>query len=110
MVSKVIITILLLGVIALGCVYLYNESAKEVTDGPEYVYCPTESTFTNMWNSWSFDYINENPYNRVDEQMQDWNTLMQLNGCGEEWLDPLTDLIEQQNNVGTPVHWYHEAN
>jgi hypothetical protein len=72
--------------------------------------CPSESTFTNVWNDWSYNYINENPYNSVDEQMNDWNTLMVQNNCGDEWFDPLADLIEQQAASGTPVYWEHDTN
>jgi hypothetical protein len=72
----------------------------------ERVYCPTETTFTEIWNHWSYEYINSNPYAGVDEQMDDWNALMVQNGCSEEWFDPLADLIEQQGASGTPVYWY----
>lgn len=37
--------------------------------------------------------------------MSDWNALMVQNDCGEEWFDPLDDLIEQQTASATPVYW-----
>ena len=68
--------------------------------------CPTEDTFNEFWNQWSFQYINDNPYATIEMQMEDWNYLVNLYECGEEWLDPLADLIEQQGASGTPVYWY----
>ena len=87
-------------------------SPNEDTSAPEiqYVHCPDQENFTDVWNSWSYEYINDNPYNSVDEQMRDWNELMLNNSCGDEWLNPLDDLIEQQSASGTPVYWKYDSN
>lgn len=72
----------------------------------EYVQCPNEANFNEVWNQWSYEYINGNPYADVDEQMSTWNALMVQNGCPEHWFDPLSELIEQHGASGTPVYWY----
>ena len=61
----------------------------------DYYRCPDEEIFERFWNSWSYDYLNNNPGVHIDTQMSDWNNLMIANDCGEEWLNPLDDLIEQ---------------
>lgn len=74
----------------LGCVeaaYYPNELEGD------YMYCPDEESFTEFWNSWSFQYLTDNPDVDVDTQMDDWNALMVANECGEAWFNPLDDLI-----------------
>ncbi len=68
--------------------------------------CPTESTFTEFWNAWSYQYLSDNPNADIYMQMEDWNTLVVLNECGNEWLDPLDDIIKEYSASSTPVYWY----
>ena len=68
--------------------------------------CPTESNFTEFWNAWSYQYLTDNPNSDIDMQMEDWNTLVVFHGCGEEWLNPLDEMIEEHGASSTPVYWY----
>ena len=68
--------------------------------------CPTESTFEEFWNAWSYQYLTDNPNADIDTQVEDWNTLVALNECGEEWLDPLDEMIKEYGASGSPVYWY----
>jgi len=110
--SRVIKICLVLTVVVIVCLYYNSQTPKITTEviTSEQSECPTDATFTEMWNRWSFDYINENPMNGIEAQMQDWNTLMVQNNCGEEWFDPLADLIEQQRASATPVYWEYDSN
>ena len=91
-------------------VFLIDTDSDTLNQTPavEYVACPTEETFNQLWNQWSYEYINQNPYATIDDQMGAWNALMFQNGCGPEWYNPLSDLIEQQGASGTQVYWYTE--
>ncbi len=68
--------------------------------------CPTDTNFEEFWNAWSYQYLTDNPDADIDMQMEDWNTLVGLNDCGEEWLDPLDEMIKEYSASGTPVYWY----
>ncbi|MBY0537813.1 hypothetical protein K2P47_00255 [Patescibacteria group bacterium] len=68
--------------------------------------CPTESNFEQFWNDWSYQYLTDNPDVDIDTQMEDWNTLVVLHDCGEEWLNPLDEMIKEHGASGTPVYWY----
>jgi len=76
----------------------------------DYVQCPTTDTFTAIWNTWSYEYLTDNPGVNIDTQMDAWNAKIITNGCNEEWLDPLDDLIEQQAASSTSVYWYEDTN
>ena len=106
------ISAIFLVLLVLGIVILLVVSSDSVAHNSNIgrTGCPTESNFTDVWNSWSYNYINKNPHNSVEEQMQDWNALMRVNECGEEWFDPLADLIEQQTASATPVYWEYDSN
>ena len=69
-------------------------------------YCPTETNFEEFWNAWSYQYLTDNPNAGIDTQMEDWNTLVALNDCGEEWLNPLDEMIKEYGASSTPVYWY----
>lgn len=81
--------------------YLQKSNSPPIT-----TVCPTESTFTEFWNAWSYQYLTDNPDADIDMQMQDWNTLVVINDCGKEWLNPLDEMIKQNGASGTPVYWY----
>lgn len=68
--------------------------ATKVPEPVEYVTCPNEQNFNEVWNHWSYGYLVANPGVGIDTQMNDWNVLMVQNGCDEEWLNPLDDLID----------------
>jgi len=112
MVNKLLAT----GVVAIVCIsgYIYftPDTSKMITttDEYDYVLCPTTNTFTTIWNTWSYEYLTDNPAVDVDTQMDAWNAKIITNGCDEEWLDPLDDLIEQESASATPVYWYNESN
>ena len=93
---------------AVVSIYLLLNQTDNLVTEPEYDYvqCPTKDNFEQLWNIWSYEYINQNPDADVDTQMADWNSKIMTNGCGEEWLNPLADLIEQHGASGTPVYWY----
>jgi len=56
--------------------------------------CPTDAeSFAMYWNGWSADYLTYHPEADVDTQMDEWNIMMTQNDCGDEWIDPLDDLI-----------------
>lgn len=104
MVNKNIIITAIVSFIAGLSVYHVFLVDRQVTipaiEEPEYdyLYCPDEENFDRFWNAWSTTYLTNNPNVDVDTQMNDWNTLMIENGCGEQWLNPLDDLIEDYQN------------
>ena len=111
MIQKILIAVLsFVAGIVVYQIFLLSEQtvATESGDEVDYVRCPSEENFNEVWNYWSYEYINDNPDAGVDEQMGAWNTLMFQNGCGPEWFNPLSDLIEQHGASGTDVYWYHE--
>ena len=65
--------------------------------------CPTgAASFNAYWNNWSSDYLAYHPDADVDTQMDAWNALMGENQCGDEWIDPLDDLIsDYQESTST---------
>jgi hypothetical protein len=109
MVNRVVVAsgVMMALVLLVGFIYLHDSSiaTSENQRGLDST-CPTTDTFNTIWNQWSYEYINDNPYAVVDEQMDAWNAQMVQNGCSEEWLDPLADLIEQQAASSTSVYWY----
>jgi hypothetical protein len=84
-------------------VELTMQSTDEVTTAK---ICPTEANFEEFWNAWSYQYLTDNPDADINMQMEDWNTLVGLNDCGEEWLNPLEEMIKENGASGTPVYWY----
>lgn len=68
--------------------------------------CPTEANFEEFWNAWSYQYLTDSPDADINMQMEDWNTLVVLNECGEEWLNPLDEIIKENGASSTPVYWY----
>lgn len=94
--------LLIAGVLVLAA---ENPETIATTAAPDRT-CPTEENFNEFWNEWSLQYINDNPYATVEMQMEDWNYLVNLYECGDEWLDPLSGLIEQHGASGTQVYWY----
>jgi len=108
MVAKLLVLSSIVVLSVAGYTY-FTPSAVEVStndDEYDYVLCPTKDTFAAIWNTWSYQYLTDNPDVDVDTQMDDWNAKIIANGCDEEWLDPLDSLIEQQSASATPVFWY----
>ena len=59
---------------------------------PNTTTCPTDATFTAIWNTWSQEYLSENPGADGDDQVREWNMLMEGIGC-PEWVNPFEDAI-----------------
>jgi|GEM_PF-3177140 len=112
MVNKLLIagTVVTLAIFAYWYITPYNTSEAVMDDGYDYVQCPTEDNFEMVWNIWSYEYLNANPGVDVDTQMAAWNAEVLGNGCNEEWLNPLDDLIAEQAASSTPVYWEYDAN
>ncbi len=67
--------------------------------------CPTEETFSDYWNTWSFDYLTMRPGVDIYTQLNDWRLFLESNECNLHWHRKIVDLIEQNSVSGTPVYW-----
>jgi hypothetical protein len=63
----------------------------EVSDS-EAIICPTNGSFSEIWNTWSEGFLAENPGSGGEKQIKEWNELMIGIGC-PAWLHPLKNAI-----------------
>ncbi len=107
--SKKLLALLVLTVAMLAVLFYLSDESDEVEQPTQPLgakICPTEADFEEFWNAWSYQYLTDNPNADIDMQMEDWNTLVVLNDCGEEWLNPLDEMIKEYSASSTPVYWY----